>query len=146
MERLAVVTGGFERLVETYESFFDGASEDVELRIDLLLKIARIQEEQLQNDRSAVNAYRRILEIDSKHMTAIVALDRLYEKLEMWVDLIELIPQEFELFDDTKEIVEQKLRLGRLWEEKLGDLDTAVEVYRQVTDQYPDNITALTAL
>jgi len=146
MERLAVVTGGFERLVETYESFFDGASEDVELRIDLLLKIARIQEEQLQNDRNAVNAYRRILEIDTKHMTAIVALDRLYEKLEMWVDLIELIPQEFELFDDAKEIVEQKLRLGRLWEEKLNDLDTAIEVYRQVTDQYPDNITALTAL
>jgi hypothetical protein len=53
------------RLVETYESFYDGAIRMYNCA-STFTEIARIQEEQLQNDRRRVNSYRPILEIDSK--------------------------------------------------------------------------------
>ncbi len=145
MERLAVVTGGFEGLVNTYRAFFDQVADEA-LKLEILTKIARIYEEQLQNPEEAVESYRGVLKLDPKNFTAMLALDRLYEHLEQYSDLVELIPNQFELFDDPKEVIEQRLRLGALWEEKLQDNLTAIDVYRQVLDEQPDNAVALAAL
>ncbi|RJO65945.1 MAG: hypothetical protein C4523_14755 [Myxococcales bacterium] len=145
MERLAVATGGFEGLVQTYLSFFDQMS-DPALKVEIQMKVARVYEEQLQNDVQAIAHYGKVLELEPKNFTAILALDRLYERMERFSDLVALIPREFEIYDDPKELVELRLRLGRLWEEKLSDHLTAIEVYRQVTDEHPDNAEALSAL
>lgn len=145
MERLAVVTGGFEGLVATYRSFYEQVEEE-DLKIEILIKIARIYEEQLENDDAAVDALREVLGLDSRNFTAILALDRLYERLGRYSDLVELIPREFDLLDDPKEARDLRLRLGRLWEEKLGDNLTAIEVYTQVLQESPDHPTALSAL
>jgi tetratricopeptide (TPR) repeat protein len=145
MERLSVVTGGFEGLVSTYRSFFEQI-EETDLKIEIQTKIGRIYEEQLENDEQAVEAYRTVLGIDERNFTAILALDRLYERLGRFSDLVELIPMEFELLDDPKDVRDLRLRLGRLWEEKLADNLTAIDVYSQVLQESPDHPTALAAL
>jgi len=145
MERLAVVTGGFEGLVNTYRFFLDQVDDD-QLKIEILGKIARIFEEQLQDDEQAIEAYRSVFEMDPANFTAILALDRLYERLERFSDLVELIPKEFALYEDKKQILDLRLRLGKLWEEKMQDNQTSIEVYYQVLTEQPDNPTALTAL
>ena len=132
MERLAVVTGGFEGLVETYHSFAEQVPEQ-ELKLEILTKIARINEEQLQNDEQAMEVYRRVLELDDKNFTAMLALDRLYERLERYSDLVDLIPLEFDFYDDPKEAGWNcACAWVRCGEEKLHDALTAIEVYSQV--------------
>ncbi len=145
MERLATATGGYDGLVDTYRELFEEVEEQ-DIRLEFLMKIARICENQLHEDERAIDAYTQILDIDEKHFTAMAALDRLYERTERFADLVELIPREFAMFDDRQEILEQRLRLGGLWEEKLGDNLTAIDMFGQVLHEEPENAAALAAL
>ena len=148
MERLAVVTGGFEGLVATYRSFLDQVDQ-LDLKTELLTKIARLCEEQLDDDTGAVEAWREVLRLsaeDGEAIEAIQSLDRLLERLGRFEELVELLPRAIAQLTDPQAITEQRLRLAAIYEEKIGNLPVAVDVLILITREQSDHPAALAAL
>ena len=81
IERLAQATGGWARYADTLgeraQSIFDP-----EVAQDLFVRLGRVAEEQLKNDQRAVEAYSRAVEQAGDQPELLVALDRLYTRLD----------------------------------------------------------------
>ena len=82
----------------------------------------------------AIETYQTILDLDPEDVTAIQALDRLYQQAGRWYDLLQILEREVELSSSTGETVSLKHRIGQLWEKELKDLGRAVEAYRDVLE------------
>ena len=145
LERLAVATGGYEGLVETYLEIVE-LVEQPETKIEIYTQVAEVCEVHLADYQKAIVQLRNIMALDPENIDAAEKLDTLYEQEEMWVELVELIPQKIRLLDNKKEIFEQKLRVASLWETKLEDNETAISIYEEILSEKPDNTDALHSL
>src|SRR5690606_6558374 len=103
-------------------------------------------EGQLDNVNEAVTRYRRVLEHDPENQSAVRALDRLFLQTERWADLAEILAREAEIGQSPDEILEFKYRLGQVYQQKLGDLDRAIQAYREVISAAPEHADTLAAL
>jgi len=145
LERLAVATGGYEGLVETYLEIVQQV-EQAETKIEIYTQVAEVCEVHLADYQNAIVQLRNIMAIDAENIDAAEKLDTLYEQEEMWVELVELIPQKIKLLDNKKAVFEQKLRVASLWETKLEDNETAISIYEEILSEKPDNTDALHSL
>ena len=80
----------------------------------------------------AVETYSSIMDLDPEDYDAAQALDRLYQQLGRWYDLLAVLERQTELAPSPAEVVSLRYRIGELWREHLKDLGRAVEAYRQV--------------
>src|SRR5690606_27712490 len=90
--------------------------------------------------------YGEILELDPTSQRALVALDRLYERLERWSDLADNIGRQLTIADDPEEQTALMLRLAALRETRMSAVDAAIEIYREVLERDPSTQPALEAL
>ena len=121
-------------------------ADDPTLQEELLAQNAMIYEEMLEEPDSAIRVYSDILELDPTSQRALVALDRLYEKLERWSDLADNIGRQLSIADDPEAQTSLMLRLAALRETQMGAVDAAIEIYREVLERDPSNESALEAL
>ncbi|MBX3270938.1 MAG: tetratricopeptide repeat protein [Sandaracinaceae bacterium] len=121
-------------------------TDDVALREELLAQNAMIFEEMLEEPESAIGVYSDILELDPSSQRALVALDRLYERLERWTDLADNIGRQLAIAESPDAETALMLRLGALRESRMGAVDAAIEIYREVIERDPQNERALSAL
>ena len=101
---------------------------------------------QLEDVDSAVARYRRVLEADPENQSAVRSLDRLFSAAERWSDLAEILAKEAEIGQTPEEILEFKHRLGQVYQLRLGDLDKAIDAYREVINAAPEHVETLEAL
>ena len=114
-----------------------------------LEKLARIQETRLDRPDDAIESYRQVLQIDGMDPEALKALERLYTVRQRWQDLIEVLDLQAAVLGDPAQIVDNHLRVGELWETRLGSPERAVDSYRQalaVDDHCVDAMEALQKL
>ncbi|MGF1469684.1 MAG: tetratricopeptide repeat protein [Sandaracinaceae bacterium] len=121
-------------------------AESAETQEDLLIAAALIHEERLEDPEAAIRVYADILELDPASPRALGALDRLYERLELWSDLADNIQRQLTLSDDPGESNALQLRLADLRETRMGAVDAAIEIYREVLEMTPGDESALGAL
>ena len=98
------------------EALYDRASratEDLERRVEMLVEVALICEEIIEDPAKATGYYERILEIDPLHDAAVRALDRLYLKQGKSRELSALLERRLENAAGD-EAFELKLRLAKL--------------------------------
>ena len=148
LERLADEVQAWPRLAALYGSEAD-RSFDASRQVDLLSRLARIQELTPEQADDAISTYKRILEVEFDNKPAILALDRLYSLGERWSELAEVLRKEIQLADDDEEIVDLNFRLGQVLENQLDDRRSAVEVYREILlirDDHQPTLQALEAL
>ncbi len=145
IERLAEEIQAWPRVVELYERQLDKVL-DGAVQVELLLRTARVLEEEMEQPREAVERYRRALEHDPDSRAAVTALDRLYEQLEDWEALAEVLRREIGMAGSDEEMVELQFRLGQVYEQRLRDMDRAVETYREILDVDPEHASTLQAL
>ncbi|MBT8494839.1 MAG: tetratricopeptide repeat protein, partial [Deltaproteobacteria bacterium] len=131
-------------VVELYEDTVE-ASLDDERRLKLLLQTALVLEQELEDPGRAVDTYRAVLDISPDHRTAIQELERLYEELERWQDLAELLQRQVDDAIDDQAANFFRLRLAEVLETHLDDVNVAIDHY-QVALDYPGAQTALSAL
>jgi tetratricopeptide (TPR) repeat protein len=131
LPRLAAATGSWRELAQLYAAEAD-KSLDVPRQVDLLSRLARVQEQELDQSEQAIATYKRILEVDFENREAIYALDRLYSASQRWNELAEILRKEIQLAGSDEEIVDLQFRLGQVLEQRLGDLSGAIEVYRDI--------------
>ncbi|HEU0033618.1 MAG TPA: tetratricopeptide repeat protein [Kofleriaceae bacterium] len=146
IERLAEITNGFESLARLYKAESE-KSLDVPRQVDLLSRLARVYEQELNNVEQAIATYKRITEVEFDNKPAVLALDRLYSATGAWPELAEILVREIQLADgNPDEIAALQFRLGQTRQNQLGDRKGAVEVYRDILNDQPTHAATLTAL
>ncbi len=145
LERLADATRAWNELAVIYENELAKLLE-VPRQVEMLLRVARVYEEELGQAEKAIATYRRVVEADAENRDAIYALDRLYQGAEMWMELADVLRREIRLAQNDQEIVSLQFRLGQLYEQNLKDVDNAIEVYREILVSDPTHGPTLAAL
>src|SRR5581483_2474497 len=135
----------WEDLVGVYGLVLD-ERRDPEIQRVTLLKLARLHEEELNDNAKAEENYLQVLSIDAKDEKALAALDRIYTAGSMWQELSDILQRRIGVTTATDEIVELYFRLGRVFSDALDNADEAVRAYSAILDNDSRNKRALEAL
>ena len=131
LERLAAETNGWQRLARLYSDELE-KTEDSRRRVDLLLRLARIHEEETGQHEEAVANYQKVVELEGDNRVALTALDGLYTRSQSWEQLADIVRREIRTARTDQEIVELTFRLAQIYELALFDMPKAIEAYREV--------------
>lgn len=137
---------------EKWESLLDVFGSKVEIIIDedqkkqIYFKMATIHDEMLSNSDEAVNSYKEILNINPSEIAALKSLESIYKRMERWSDLADNLSAQFSIAVSPDEAIDLRLRLADLREKKMEEIESAVEIYRDVLMEDPGNATAVEAL
>ena len=145
LERLADQTKAWDELASWYETEL-GKLLEVPRQVDMLLRVARVYEEELGQTERAISTYRRVVDAEAENKDAILALDRLYQQTERWGELADVLRREIRLANNDGEIVALQFRLGQLYEQNLRDIDSAIGVYDEILKNDGGHAPTLAAL
>ncbi|HWN70372.1 MAG TPA: tetratricopeptide repeat protein, partial [Haliangium sp.] len=102
---------------------------DPAVKVDLLFKIAFIEEERLAAFDDAAGTFQSILALDPDSQRAMRALARLQEARGDWDGLVDVLGRELAHTDDTDTRVALLMRIGGLYERSLERPSAALEAY-----------------
>ncbi len=132
-------------LINTYDRHIN-ATIDRQKKIELWMATAKVYAEELQDFDKAIDSWLNITDLDDKHITALEALAKLYEKQDDSHRAIEYMTRVADLTADGKQRVEMYFRIGKQLEDKLGDRMQAQERFEMALDLDPTHIPTLSAL
>lgn len=132
-------------LLALYQEAADAAADQASRR-ELLLKVCRVWEEALENLPEAIDAYRAVLDLDERDEVPVEALDRLYTDTGRWQEQADLLARRAELATSEADQVAIKYRLATIYELRIQDLATAIDLYEEVLRRDPQHVQAVTSL
>lgn len=142
--RLYSATDEHHKLVELYERALDNV--DRARRIEYLFAIGDLYRGPLDDAEQAEAAYRRILEVDSKHLGAVHALQRTAEQSARWRKLVDALELETRMVSDKTEIVALLYRAGMVLKDHLDVRNEAVARFKRVLELDPRHKQTLASL
>jgi len=145
LERIYTQKSSWAELVNVLEQELDVVTSERE-RIDVLMKLATIHEEQFLKAELAAARLEQVLEIDPSHEPALVALERCYRRLRQWLDLISAYDRHINTTLERSVKVELYAAMAQVYADEVEDLDHAIDAYRNIVDIDDANIPALEAL
>jgi len=144
LDRLADATGHQEELAALYQGELERLGPGGG---PLSLRLGALHEGPLGRPAEAPPFYERARRLDpGVAPQALVALERLYRKLEKWPELAEVLTALAARETRTEERVGLLFRLGQVWEEKLDTPERAVAAYEAVLQASPGHLPSLRAL
>ncbi len=148
---IKALAGIFNRL-ERWEELIDINQQEIDItqNKDHLVYLyhlnAQIWQNRLGKPEQAIECYKKALKANPDHMPTIQALGKLYARLGMWNELIEINSLEAELVTDQKRMIALLYKNGEIAEKELQDNDRALKFYQQVLSIQPDHLPALRAV
>jgi tetratricopeptide (TPR) repeat protein len=109
-------------------------AEEPAARIALLLELAAAAHERLDDDERAIAAYERVLHWEPAHNLATRELEHLYSGREQWEPLAALLLDRASREEDATALE----AVAQMYEDKLGDLRSALLVWLAVFRREPD--------
>jgi len=111
-------------------------------RAEIYGRLGEICESILEDLPGAIAAWRSRLEDDPVDATALAALERLYEKVEAWRELVDVLRTRHEGADDGDERRRLMSRMAETLTDKLADVGEATLAWRAIMDEFgPDRST-----
>jgi tetratricopeptide (TPR) repeat protein len=145
LERLYIRLARWNELKNIYAKKAELASTPSDKK-QMLFVLGQVYDRELGDPERAVETYSSIMDLDPEDYDAAQALDRLYQQLGRWYDLLAVLERQTELAPSPAEVVSLRYRIGELWREHLKDLGRAVEAYRQVLATDPVHEPTIRAL
>ncbi len=145
LERVSETLQKWSDLVDVLERQLDVVESERE-RVEVLLKLAGIQEEQFLKADVAAQRLEQALEIDHAEKRAYVALERCYRRLKQWLDLIGAYERHISDAAEPGEKAELFRNIAQVYADEVGDNDQAITAYQNIVDVDDTNIEALEAL
>ena len=148
MERLAEETGEYDELVQVYEEVLPEVADGAE-RLRVLLKVAAVYRDHLDDAARSEDAYNRALMEDPSCLEALEALERLLERQERWNDLLRVLEDKVQVLKGAgreEEAQAMLFALATTYDERLMDPVGAITTFLRVLDQDPSNQDAISAL
>ncbi len=118
---------------------------DRKRRIEILAEAARLYEGELADDFKAIEAWKKILEIDEYSAQALSALTELYQRGRRFEDLISVLKTQAVKTSQPGQKAQLYGRIGKLYDE-LDRPAAAIEMYRELLVLQPNSMMALTEL
>ncbi len=122
------------------------AIDDLEKMAELYFKIGRINQKYLGEQERATTYYQRVLDADPFYQPALSELGKIYEATGNWPKCIEMMEREARVLNDPETLLEVYHRIGKIYEERLVQIDRAKESYRKALEIHPGYMPSLTAL
>ncbi|MEB2324393.1 MAG: hypothetical protein OZ921_17905 [Sorangiineae bacterium] len=126
----------WEELVEIYRKELETVPRGA-ASAALLFKIGELAEERLGSSERAVAAYREAVEADPFHAPALHALERKLAELGSWQELCKLLELELSSVTEGGRRARTALRLGEVYESRLGAPEKALAAYEQALAASP---------
>ncbi|MBL9110153.1 MAG: tetratricopeptide repeat protein, partial [Myxococcales bacterium] len=145
LERVYEALEQWAELVKILEAALDVVATERE-RIDLLLKIARLQEDQFLKADVAATRLEQAVEIDPNQEEAYVGLARCYRKLRLWNELITTYDRHIAATIDRRTKVDLYGAIAQVYADEIQDSERAIDAYRNIVDIEETNVPALEAL
>jgi tetratricopeptide (TPR) repeat protein len=145
LERVYNQTHQWQDLVGVLEMQLDVVTTERE-RIEVLMKIAKIQEEQFLKPDLAAARLEQVVEIDPNNEAALESLERCYRRLRQWHDLINTYERHINATLDRQKKVELWSATAKVYAEEVQDFDRAIDAWLNIVDLEDTNIRALEAL
>ena len=117
-----------------------------EIRLDVLLTIARLYHNEIEDLESAQAFYNQVLGIDPAHAQSLDALEEIYLLLERYEDLLQVYERKIELATDDATRLRYLFDASRLWRDRLGNADEAIAAAMRILDVDPADKDALQLL
>ena len=109
------------------DNTFDG-----ERRINLLLRIANLHEDILDEPEEAIRAYEELRELDASSRSYLDALCALYERTGRDHDLVDALQARVEMIEDQDERLGTLKKLAQIQHEIIDDKIGAIDTYRRI--------------
>jgi len=138
----------FDDLGRLLERLIDMA-ESPSSRSVLRMELAKLSEERFQALDTAIDLLRAVLDDEPGRADAVVALSELYEKTKRDEDLADLLSAQIGAAQERGDIAGElsfQVRLGEVYDSRLGDRERAIETYRAVLARDAKHPGALEAL
>lgn len=116
------------------------AADDPRLKASRNYKAAETLEERLGQVDQAIAKYNECLMLSPGFLPAQKALTRLYEKHGRWQDLITMYEQDLLQTTDRDQQINMLNKIGALYEDRISDVDRAIECLKRVLDLSPDHL------
>ncbi|HEV7558226.1 MAG TPA: tetratricopeptide repeat protein, partial [Kofleriaceae bacterium] len=127
----------YPRLVDVLEVMVAN-NDDPTQRVELLHRIARLQEQAIGNANKAFDAHARALRDDPGHAQTLGHLERLAEVTGTWEPVAKLYQTESEKSLDVPRQVDLLTRLARVHEQELGDVTKSISTLRRIIEASSD--------
>ncbi|MEN9581813.1 MAG: hypothetical protein RJA70_4822, partial [Pseudomonadota bacterium] len=146
LERVNEALQRWPSLVEVLEKQLHGVQSERE-RVEVLLKLARIQEEQFLKAETAAQRLEQALEINITEKRAYEALARCYRRMKRWEDLVHTYERQINEAAEHDDKVRLYAEIGHVHADETGDVEQAIMAYQSIVDDLDENnLTALDAL
>lgn len=145
LERIFTQKESWRDLMKVYERQLEGAVGDVE-ESEVRAKMARLSWQKLGNLEAASEGWRRVLELRGDDVEALTGLADLYEHQQRWAELSDLLERQYDVAATDEERAMTLSRRARLFSDRLGRDDEALDVWQRVLDIDPSNAPALLAI
>ncbi|MCE9573275.1 MAG: tetratricopeptide repeat protein [Deltaproteobacteria bacterium] len=136
------------RRTEQWEALIDVLSRRAALETDerdvvkLRLEVGQIWDLRLFDAGQAIGAYSSVLEVDATNLTALRALESLYDKTNQPEKYLEVLEAQLDASPSDAERVSLYERMAAAWEERFGKLDRAAESLEKIVAVDPRNFGA----
>src|SRR3569623_2923280 len=128
-------------LADTLRRIIDlGQSEDSLTEvdsIDLFSQLAELEGDVLGNFDEAIDAWREVIRIDPCETRALSSLEDLYTREGRWDAAVEVLEKRALLIEDDAERREAQLQAANIWENQLGELTRAAEIFERLWQTAP---------
>lgn len=118
-------------------------------RSTLRLELAKLQDTRFAAQDDAIDTLRAVLDEEPNNADAVVLLSQLFEKTGKDAELADLLKSQLESAKDCGDVAGELLlsvRLGEVYEGRLGDVSAAQASYEQVLERDPKHKGALEAV
>jgi len=144
LERLATILGAWERLSESYEQGIEKTTDDLTKR-ELLLAVAKVYDDKVDDPRRALGAYLRLSELDPTEREPLEAIDVLSLLLADWTTLIQVLEKKSELVSDDENAAIWR-RIAETKFQMLDDEEGAIQAYERALELDPESTVTVDAL
>jgi tetratricopeptide (TPR) repeat protein len=117
-----------------------------EARVDAMCKLAQLHEEQLNDQAEATRRYEAVLEADASNLTALKGLDRIFEKMGRYRELLANLERQLELAATPRQKIQLLERVARVHDEEFLERPEAAATLQRIIDLDGDNEAALVGL
>ncbi|HKE15362.1 MAG TPA: tetratricopeptide repeat protein [Kofleriaceae bacterium] len=144
--RLAGVLDGWSQLANLYEELLDDSPADAPVVRDIALALAELCDRRLGEVERAHAAYRRVLHNAPGDGETFARLESMLTRAQRWYALVEAYEDAVQATADAARRLDLYRRIAVVHEDRLGDLNRAVECHRAALEIDQDHGPALDEL
>jgi tetratricopeptide (TPR) repeat protein len=127
------------RLVALLEQRIDATQDDDERRHEFCVRAAEVFEKELERPTEAIRMLEQARDIVADDLAVLASLERLYGADERWSDLLDNLKTQAELAQDVEKRATLRNRMGDLCLSELRRQTDALEFYRMVLEESPED-------